>query len=166
MGRDGHRCMITGLKDYNRPNGEIIVQAAHIIPQSVNKNIEKGTANVCADVVFLSSINIVVQHHQSGGVWAILAMFTNERIIKDLVGDRVNRPKNIISLNISSHQFFDELRLWLKLVEVCSPSLLPSYVSSYQSLGWTATHVSCVYCQGLSQTQSTPSGTGDFLYRH
>ena len=128
MDRDGHRCMITSLEDYNRPNGEIIVQAAHIIPQSVNKNIEEGTANVCAHIVFLSSANVVVQHRQSGGVRAILTMFTNESIIKELVGDRINRLENILSLNSASHHFFGELRLWLKPVEVRSPSLLSSCV--------------------------------------
>ncbi|KAF8548275.1 hypothetical protein OG21DRAFT_1423357 [Imleria badia] len=101
MTRDNHRCMITGLKDHNQPDGQVAVQTAHIIPQSVNKNIGEHTA----------------KRFQSAGVWSILSMFSRDTIIKDLAGNRIHRLENILSMNIYSHALFDELKLWLKPVE-------------------------------------------------
>ncbi|KAI9567205.1 hypothetical protein HD554DRAFT_2109710 [Boletus coccyginus] len=58
MCRDNNRCMITGKVDF-RQGGTFVVETAHIIPSSVNRNIE---------------------HFHSGGVWVILAMFSQDTI--------------------------------------------------------------------------------------
>ncbi|KAI9462553.1 hypothetical protein HD554DRAFT_2126605 [Boletus coccyginus] len=105
MYRDNNCCMVTGLEDYNQPDGEVIVETAHIIPESVNKNIEEHPT----------------KRHQSAGVWSVLSMFTNESIIDDLAGDRINRSENILSMNSHSHHLFDELKLWLKPMEDAPP---------------------------------------------
>ena len=60
MRRDNNRCMITGLEDSNQPDGEVVVQTAHIIPQSINKNIGEHTPTVCVCNVFPPSIDGVV----------------------------------------------------------------------------------------------------------
>ncbi|KAH0836379.1 hypothetical protein J3R83DRAFT_7957 [Lanmaoa asiatica] len=100
MYRDNNCCLVTGLKDFQQSGGEIVVQTAHIIPESVNKNVEEHAANV--------------SRHQSASIWSILSMFHNESIIQDLAGHRINLPENILSLNVASHHLFDALMLWLK----------------------------------------------------
>ncbi|KAF8548662.1 hypothetical protein OG21DRAFT_1422719 [Imleria badia] len=94
--------LMTSVRDSSIP-----VQAAHIIPQCVNKNIgEKGP-----------------KRFHAGGVWSILSMFNRDSVIEDLKGNLINRLENILSLNICSHCHFDNLELWLKPVDVRSPSL-------------------------------------------
>ena len=58
MRRDNNHCMITGLEDSSQPDGEVVVQTAHIIPQSINKNIGERTVRVYG--VFPPSIDDVV----------------------------------------------------------------------------------------------------------
>ena len=55
-------------------------------------------------------------------------MFSHESIIEDLVGGRINRLENIISMNALSHLLFDDLRLWLKPIGVRLPSLSLSWL--------------------------------------
>lgn len=50
-------------------------------------------------------------------------MFSRDNVIEDLAGNLIHRLENIISMNITSHQLFDELQLWLKPVEVCTPTV-------------------------------------------
>lgn len=47
MRRDNNRCVVTGLEDYNQPEGHVIVQAAHIIPALINAKIEEPGKKVC-----------------------------------------------------------------------------------------------------------------------
>ncbi|KAN0094628.1 hypothetical protein V8E55_002915 [Tylopilus felleus] len=95
MHRDNNSCMITGLKDYNQPGGQVAVQIAHIIPQSVNINIGEHAA----------------KRFQSAGVWSILSMFTHDTIIKDLASNRIHHLENIVSMNVFSHILFDDIKL-------------------------------------------------------
>ena len=61
-------------------------------------------------------------------MWSIPEIFGHENIIEDLAGDRINRLENIVSMNASSHLLFDDLRLWLKPVEVRLSSLSLSWL--------------------------------------
>ena len=56
-------------------------------------------------------------------MWSILSTSSRDTIIEDLAGNRIHRLENIVSMNIYSHVLFDELKLWLKPVEVCLSSL-------------------------------------------
>jgi len=53
-------------------------------------------------------------------VQSTLSMFTHNKIIEDLSDNHIHRLENIVSMNIASHQLFNELYLWLKPVKVCS----------------------------------------------
>ena len=53
MHRDDKRCMLLGTQDYNEADGTAIVQAAHIIPESIS-------TNVCVFYVFIPLINDIV----------------------------------------------------------------------------------------------------------
>lgn len=122
MNRDDNRCIITGWKDYKH-GGSTVVQAAHIIPEATNKNIgEEGKKVRGMQMFAFRQLTILLQHFQSGGVWAILSMFTDMSIIKNLAGNRIHRLENILSMNFYCHQLFDDLCLWLKPVEVRLPS--------------------------------------------
>ncbi|KAH0833819.1 hypothetical protein J3R83DRAFT_10982 [Lanmaoa asiatica] len=103
MRRDNNCCIVTGLVDYKQKQrrGQVIVQSAHIIPESTNTNIEEPGR----------------KRSQSANMWSILSMFSRDNITDDLAGNRIHRLENIISMNSVSHQLFDELHLWLKPVE-------------------------------------------------
>ncbi|KAI6018412.1 hypothetical protein EDC04DRAFT_3068534 [Pisolithus marmoratus] len=98
--RDGGRCILTGRPGPDA-GGFAVLNAAHIIPGSTNRNIgEEGN-----------------KRFHSGGAWAMLSMFTDVNILEQLAGNLIHRVENIMMIDVSCHHYFDELSLWLKPVE-------------------------------------------------
>ncbi|KAH7884188.1 hypothetical protein F5I97DRAFT_1669731 [Phlebopus sp. FC_14] len=100
MLRDDYRCVVTGTRDLDH-GGHDYVEAAHIIPESTTTDINA----------------IERKHFLSGGVWTILAMFTDVSIITELAGNKIYRLENLVMMNPRCHHLFDDLRFWLKPVE-------------------------------------------------
>ncbi|KAF9476305.1 hypothetical protein BDN70DRAFT_935166 [Pholiota conissans] len=84
--------------------GEAYTSAAHIIPESTNTNISGGNEGGA-------------KHQQSSEVWAILSMFGKSEMPLELQGNKIHRLKNIITMCIDYHLWFDDLCFWFKPVK-------------------------------------------------
>ncbi|KAN0092599.1 hypothetical protein V8E55_003383 [Tylopilus felleus] len=98
--RSDYCCMVTGWRSIDH-KGIAYVHAAHIIPESINANIDENEK----------------KRFHSAGVWAILSMFTDINVIPELAGNKIHRLENIILMWETGHHLFDDLRMWFKPVE-------------------------------------------------
>lgn len=98
--RDNNSCILSGAEDV-RVGGFRRLEAVHIIPQAINRNIgEEGT-----------------KQSRSASVWSVLGMFTEVDLFELLAGRLIHRLENIMMLQYECHAVFDDLVLWLKPVE-------------------------------------------------
>jgi hypothetical protein len=98
--RSDYCCMITGWRSIDH-GGIAYVHAAHIIPESINANIDENEK----------------KRFHSPGEWAILSMSMDIDVIPQLAGNKIHRLENIMLMFETGHHLFDDLRMWLKPVE-------------------------------------------------
>lgn len=96
-----------------------------------------------------------LEQFHSAGVWPTLSTFTGVNV-EDLAGKLIHRLENIMSMEQSCHRVFDELFLWLKPVEVCSPDLSSCTLLHICQQGVSHPYCVCEARQGLKTRLRIP----------
>ncbi|KAG8965648.1 hypothetical protein FRC03_000343 [Tulasnella sp. 419] len=126
LDRDGYRCMISGKFDsasyiqlpsvqaaFEADDGSEFAstKAAHIIPEPISSRISwvhKGSD----------------KRHYASSIWAVLDGC--DSLSEELSGPGIHRLENIMTMDLSMHDWFSSLQIWLETTEVPNSYMLKS----------------------------------------
>ncbi|KAH9004547.1 hypothetical protein EDB86DRAFT_3240513 [Lactarius hatsudake] len=116
LARDNFQCLVSGKYDLDMTseNADLsaaassfspprvgVTQCAHIIPSSTNKNILESRD----------------KHEHAASFWNILGCFGYEDLPDKLKGNGIHSLDNVMTLELSVHHSFDQLKMWFEAVK-------------------------------------------------
>ncbi|KAI5999985.1 hypothetical protein EDD15DRAFT_2362515 [Pisolithus albus] len=113
--RDGFRCVVTKVYDTHMAWSDrtlrqavtdgapvAITQCAHIFPESINPNTASDSN----------------REDYAATVWAVLDCFGYPNLRQELDGAGIHRLENVMTMDVTTHQFFDTLKIYFTPTEV------------------------------------------------
>ncbi|KZP22999.1 hypothetical protein FIBSPDRAFT_823867 [Athelia psychrophila] len=137
--RDNYRCVISGRVDSTmfetnpevqaaarlNPNMRLtLTHCAHVFPESTNHNINGESEGDH-------------KHQHASAVWTIMERFGQVLGVDELNGPQIHRLENVMTMDVSFHQWFDSLVIWLEATQTINQynarATNPIYIADVQN---------------------------------
>ncbi|KAK7680287.1 hypothetical protein QCA50_016527 [Cerrena zonata] len=114
--RDGYRCMVTGKFDSDSLSKITELAIEFRSYQSARKDY--GTTNCCHIIPASTNMNLVDDKAEDvASVWTVLSNFGEPNLVNELRGANTHRLENILTLDYTPHNWFDQLNMWFDKVD-------------------------------------------------